>query len=476
MSATARAPLAFHLGTLGALLPFVLFLAGVTWLALQGAPEERGFWPVLLASLIAALLLAKDRARCAESMLDGMSQRIVMVMLGAWLFAGVLATLLAASGLVGALAWSARSLALSGGAYVAGAFLVCALVSTATGTSFGTILVAGPVLYPAGGAAEAAPAALMGAILAGATFGDSISPVSDTTIASSGTQEAEIGPTVRRRMKYALPAGAAALLAAYVLGGTASATSAAAAAGALSIAPDAVGPRPLVMLVVPVVILALLLARRHLLEALLLGIAVAIVTSLAFGLIAPAQLLRVEDGAFGASSLIIDGFGRAIGVSIFTLLLMALVGTIQATDLLDRVVRVAEGRARSPRGAEAWIVGVVSAAVLLTTHSVVAVLVAGPFARRTGERFGLSPYRRANLLDLTVCTWPFLLPWFLPTILAAGATANASGFGMPTLSPLQVGLHNGYAWALVAMVLLAVLGGYGRELAPPDRHATHGPA
>ena len=60
---------------------------------------------------------------------------------------------------------------------------------------------------------------------------------------------------------------------------------------------------------------------------------------------------------------------------------------------------------------------------MLTTHSVVAILAVGPYARETGARLGLTPYRRANLLDLTACTWPFLLPWFIPTILAASTTA-----------------------------------------------------
>lgn len=461
-AAPPDAPLRFHLGAVGALLPFVVFLGGVTTLALAGAPDERGFWPVLLGALITGLFLAKDRARYAEAMLDGMSQRIVMIMLCAWLFAGVLGTLLSASGFVGALAWAAQSLSLSGGGYVAAAFLACALISTATGTSFGTILIAGPLLYPAGGAAGAAPAVLMGAILAGATFGDSVSPVSDTTIASSGTQEADIGTTVRRRMKYALPAGLAALVLSALMG-------AGEPGGAAAIPGEATalgGPLPLVMLVVPVLVIGLLLAKRHLIEALLLGIVAAAITGLAFGLIAPGALLRVETGALGASGLVVDGLQRAVGVSVFTLLLMALVGTVQATDLLDRLVRAAEGRATSARGAEWWIVGVASGAVLLTTHSVVAVLVTGPFARETGARFGISRFRRANLLDLTVCTWPFLLPWFLPPILAASTTRDAAAFGMPPLAPASIGLHNTYAWALVVVVVLAVATGYGREREP----------
>lgn len=463
-------PLAFHGGLAGALAPFAAFLGGVAVLALNGAPDEKGFWPILLGALTLGLLLAKDRARFSEAMLDGMSQRVVMVMLCAWLFAGVLGTILGASGFVGALAWLARSAHLTGGAYVGAAFVACALVSTATGTSFGTILLAGPLLYPAGGPAGAAPAVLMGAILAGATFGDSISPVSDTTIASSGSQDADIGGTVRSRLRYVLPAGLIALLASVALGRR----DEFAAIAASSAAADA-KPLALLMLFAPALVIGMLLRQRHLIESLLVGCAIAAVMGVALGLITPGALLRVEPGTFGATGLVVDGMQRAVGVSIFTLLLVALVGTLQATDALDRLVRAAEGRARSARMAELWIVAVVSGAVLITTHSVVAILAIGQFAKQTGQRFGLSRYRRANLLDMTVCTWPFLLPWFLPTILAASASAGGEAMGMPPQTALSIGLYNTYAWALVGAVLLAVTTGVGRrwesaDVAPTAAH------
>ena len=455
---TRSAFLTFHGGLAGALAPFVVFLGGVATLAIAGAPDEKGFWPILLAALIVGLLLARDRARYSEAMLDGMSQRVVMVMLCAWLFAGVLGTILSASGFVAALAWLARSAHLTGGGYAGAAFIVCALVSTATGTSFGTILLAGPLLYPAGGPAGAAPAALMGAILAGATFGDSISPVSDTTIASSGSQDADIGGTVRSRLRYALPAGLIALIASVLIGGVDTSGTVVPYA-----AVTAARPLAMVMLLAPALVITMLLRQRHLIESLLLGIAVAAILAVSLGLIAPSALLHVAPGTFGATGLVVDGMQRAIGVSVFTLLLVALVGTLQATDALERLVRAAEGRARTSRMAEWWIVGVVSGAVLITTHSVVAILAVGPFAKQAGERFALSRYRRANLLDLTVCTWPFLLPWFLPTILAASASAGGEAFGMPPQTALTIGLHNTYAWALVAAVLFAVTTGYGRK-------------
>ena len=200
--------LRFHGGAAGALAPFALFLGGVARLALSGAPDERGFWPVLLAALALGLLLSRDRRAYADVAVHGMGRPIVMLMILAWMLAGVLATVLQASGFVESLVWLAGAAGLSGGGYCVAAFLICCAVSTATGTSLGTILVCAPLLYPAGGPMAAQPAVLLGAIVGGATFGDNISPVSDTTIASAATQQAEMGRLVRSRLRYALPAAA----------------------------------------------------------------------------------------------------------------------------------------------------------------------------------------------------------------------------------------------------------------------------
>lgn len=455
MTDHGTAELSFHGGLAGALAPFALFLAGVAALALSGAPDERGFWPVLLGALALGLLLARDRAAYAEAAVAGMSRPLVAVMILAWLLAGVLAAVMNASGFVEGLVWLARVAGVEGGGFAAVSFLLAAVVSTATGTSLGTLLLCAPLLYPAGGALGADPIWLIGAILGGATFGDNVSPVSDTTIASASTQGADLGGVVRSRMRYALPAAVVALGLFAVLGGGESA-----AAGVPALA---VSPRGLPMLLAPALVIALLLAGRHLLEGLFAGIAAALATGLALGLFPPSAVLYVDAERFSARGLLVEGMERGVGVSIFTLLLMGLVGGLAATGVLERLVALAERRAGSARGAEAWIVGTVSAAVLLTTHSVVALLTVGDLARRTGERFGVAPYRRANLLDVTVCTWPFLLPYCIPTILAASTTVAGEGFGMPRVSPLDAGLANLHSWGLLAMVLLAVTTGYGRR-------------
>jgi len=446
-------------GMAGALAPFAVFLAGVGWLAFMGAPDERGFWPILLLAMAVGIALARDRGRYCDTLLAGMAQPIVMLMIMAWLLAGVLSTLLSASGFVESLIWLARAGGIGGGVYVAAAFVVCCLVATSTGTSFGTIIIGGPLLYPAGAATGADPAMLIGAILGGATFGDSISPISDTTIASAGTQNTDIAGTVRARLKYVLPAALVALVAYAVAGGTDAAVAAATAASGR--------PDGLPMILVPAVVIVMLLLKRHLVESLIAGIVLAIVLAMALGLLQPAQLLRFEPGSFTARSLVVDGIERGIGVSVFTLLLVALVAAFEATGTLGRLVATS-GRIRSAAGAESWIVATVSAAVLLTTHSVVAILAVGPFARTTGAKAGVGPYRRANLLDLTVCTWPFLLPYFLPTILSSNATQAGVALGMPRISAFDAGVHNFYSWALVVVVILAVSTGFGRDEGPRE--------
>ena len=77
-----------------------------------------------------------------------------------------------------------------------------------------------------------------------------------------------------------------------------------------------------------------------------------------------------------------------------------------------------------------------------------------------GEGAGIDGYRRSNILDVTVCTYPFLFPVFIPVILAASMTAGVDG--MPRVSPWEVGLHNVHSWALLVVIVLAITTGWGR--------------
>ena len=460
---TARAaPLRFHLGLVGAVTPIVVFAAGAAWLGFSGAPDERGLWPVLLGALGVGLVLARNASAYSAAALRGMSRPIVMLMVAAWLLAGVFSVVLRESGLVHALVWAGSELGVSGGGFVLMSFLVAVLFATATGTSLGTILICAPLLYPAAGILEAKPVALIGAILAGATFGDNVSPVSDTTIASASSQNAPMGGVVRSRLRYALPAALVAALALALVGGAEPGVAPPPAQGATLEG----GPGALPMLLAPVAAFVMLWRGRGLVESLFAGVAAAVILALALGLVAPSQLVHIDQDAFQARGLFLEGMEGAVGIVVFTILLMGIVGAAQEAGILDRIARRAGRVAETARAAEVRIFGVTSLAVLLTTHSVMAILAVGDLVRDVGGRAGIGRLRRANLLDMTVCTYPFLLPFFIPTILAASASASGEPFGIPRVSALEAGLANAYSWALLGVMLVAIWTGLGRRETP----------
>jgi len=448
--------IAFYGGAFGALAPFIVFVTGVIIIALSGAPDERGFWPVLLLALAVGLLLAKDRNTFSETVIEGMSQKIVMIMITAWILASTIGILMQITGFVDALIWVAAQLNLGGVGFVLSAFIICCIVSLSTGSSFATILICAPLLYPAGGLMGAHLPTLAGAIIGGATFGDFIAPISDTTIASALSQKAKIGPTVRSRIKYIIPAVLVAIIG-YVLSANLSGVS-------FENNSNLVGdPKGLPMLLVPALVIYLFLKGKHLFFGLLSGLVFGVILGLALGLLPMENLISLDLENFTAKSFIIDGINRAVGLSFFTILLMGLVATLKASGLIDRLVVFAESRSKTKKHAEAWISGTTSAAVLLTTHSIVAILMIAEFTNKTGEKMGIQNTRRANLMSLVACVFPFLLPYFIPVILMANMTLSGEEFGIASVSPMQVGLYNFVSWGLLGVVIVAVLFGYGRK-------------
>lgn len=443
--------LEFYGGSIGALLPLLVFISGVIAIALSGAPDERGFWPVLILALGLGLILCKNRTAFSETVIAGMSQQIVMIMITAWILASIIGVLMTLTGFVEALIWLSDHLQLTGSGFVIAAFLICCVVSLSTGSSFATILICSPLLYPTGGLLGAYLPVLAGAIIGGATFGDFIAPISDTTIASALSQNAEIGPTLKSRSKYLIPAALFALVGYCFFAYT-----------EVSIIYNSVSenlgnPKGLPMLLVPAFIIFLFLKGKHLLHGLLLGLLFGTLIGLVLGLLPVNEVIFLDLENFTARSFVIDGINRAVGLSIFTILLMGLVATLKASGLIDRLINYAVLNTKTKKQAEGWIASVMIIAVLVTTHSIVAILMVTDFTKKTGENLGVSNIRRANLLSLVACIFPFILPYFIPVILMANMTHTGDEFGISRVSPLEVGMFNFMSWGLLLMALITLI-------------------
>jgi Na+/H+ antiporter NhaC len=103
-------------------------------------------------------------------------------------------------------------------------FLLASVVSFSTGTSWGTMAIVMPLTIPlaveltgfqAGVEPGAVLVATVGAVLAGAVFGDHCSPISDTTVVSAFSSDCDVMAHVRTQLPYALTAAALALALGY---------------------------------------------------------------------------------------------------------------------------------------------------------------------------------------------------------------------------------------------------------------------
>ncbi len=173
-------------------------------------------WAALIGALLAiGLVVGSGRLSLSDALdgfIDGVKAMVIAVtiLLLAWSLSAICDSLGTANYLVGVSQQilSARLLPLV-------VFVLAAAVSFATGTSWGTMAILMPLVYPLGHALPleaglSATTALhihlaaVSAVLAGAVFGDHCSPISDTTILSSLACGSDHVDHVKTQMPYAL--------------------------------------------------------------------------------------------------------------------------------------------------------------------------------------------------------------------------------------------------------------------------------
>lgn len=185
----------------------------------RGDGTASGVYAVLGATATAALLLAVEQKQglvaIEEKILAGMTQFFEV---------GILIVL--------ALAIGAACRDLGTGHYLADVtvglvpqamlpamiFVAGAVMSFATGTSYGTFSIMVPIALPIAASANLDPALLFGACIAGGVFGDNCSPISDTSIVTAMGAGTRVIDHVRTQLPYALIAAALATIGYCVLG------------------------------------------------------------------------------------------------------------------------------------------------------------------------------------------------------------------------------------------------------------------
>ncbi|WP_432543385.1 Na+/H+ antiporter NhaC family protein [Kineococcus sp. SYSU DK002] len=462
-STPATAPLRFAGGWTLSFVPLVVFLAGcVTYFVVFKAFDLSALAMAAFVGLLAGSVACRENPRYWDAAVRGISSPASVTIVLILFVIGMYSELVKTSGVAGGFAWLAETLGITGAGFTVFTFLAVCTVAVSTGSSIGTMFTAFPVFFAAGPAVGAEPAVLAGAIVSGAIFGDNLAPVSDTTIISASTQSfrtrpgtADVGGVVRSRAPYALVAAAFSTVVFALLGG---------AADGAARAPELAGagaPRGLWMLLPVVAVLVVAVRTRDIFRAVAVGLVLGTLTALAAGLISPAQVLSVSEGA--PAGYLVTGTTAVLGTVALVIGVFGVMGVLVEAGVLDRLTSaLRSGRlGRTPAGAEVAIaVGSTVTTVLFGGVNSASMIAFGPVADEIGGRAGLHPYRRSNVLDCFAMGLGCVVP-FLSAFLFIGATL-VEGNGAP-VSAGALFAGTVYPLALTAVMAVCVLTGWGRR-------------
>ena len=449
----------YRFGKAGSMAPLVAAAAMILWAALSQS-NVNGYVLAFFTALVTGIIFTKDEKAYGEALVYGLCKPMFAVIVLAVILAAISGKLISSSGVVQTIAAYVVAAGFTGKLFVAASFLITCLLAFATGTSVGTYFVVIPILFPVGIMAGVAPEFMVGAIVSGAAFGDNLGPISDTTIASSATQHADLGMVVKTRTRYSLPAAAGALLLFLLFSRTTDATP------VIGGADDPINPVSMVMLAVPVVIIVLCMMRKHLITALSWGILTGIAVGLISGIYTVENLIAFP-GGFSVSGAIIDAITGTAGTVAMLIGVFALLGVLERSGFFEDVGALLMRLAKKERSTEATIVLSVGVLSMVTGVISVAIVALGDLINEIGEKAGVNRYRRANLMDCTGCVFCFLAPWTVHCVIPAQLTAQ---FGEgAAVAPGSVPFVNYYSLCMLIMLVLVVVMGYGRK--PPKEEA-----
>ena len=393
-----------------ALLPIGVFL--VLYLGLGIVFEyvlkiEMGFYNIpIVVAFLAAILVAclQNRALSFDEKLEvmakGVGDKNIMTMILIFLAAGVFVGVVGRS--------SAESVAYFMLAHIPARFAVAVLfvvscfVSTAMGTSCGTITLIVPIAVAVARTSAFSLPLCIGSVMGGAMFGDNLSFISDTTIAACNTQGCEMKDKFRTNFRIALPAALVTLALILVF-------SLRSEIGAVEI------PEYHLLQTLPYLLVLIGgVAGINVFVVLLTGIFSGAVIMLATDATHPTELL----GNMGSGA---SGMFETIMV---TILVSAMCGLIREYGgfeaLLGFIKRIFHGQ----RGGQLGIGLLVGAMDIATANNTVAIVMAGPIAKQMSEEYGISGKKSASLLDTFSCIFQGIIPYGAQMLLAISACAE----------------------------------------------------
>ena len=424
-------------GNVRALLPIGVFLAIYLGLGLTfeyGMKIPMGFYNVpIIIAFLAAILVAclQNRDVSFDEKLaimgQGVGDKNIITMLLIFLTAGAFVGVVGRS--------SAQSVAyfmlsvIPARFALAVLFLVACFVSTAMGTSVGTITLLTPIAVEVAQASNFGAALCVGTVVGGAMFGDNLSFISDTTIAACNGQGCAMKDKFKGNFWIAMPAALATLILVLVL--------------TANNAPAQITESYNLLQILPYVLVLIGgIAGINVFLVLLAGIASGAVIMLATGQTAFTDLLSsMGTGAAGM-------FETAM-VAVLVAAMCALIRVYGGFDALLYGIRKLF---RGTKGGQLGMGLLVGTMDIATANNTVAIVMANPIAKEMSADYGISPKRAACILDTFSCIFQGVIPYGAQMLVAISAAAEMGC----ALTAFQIMRYLFYPYLLLVSSLIAI--------------------
>ena len=406
-----------------ALLPIFVFLVlylgfGIVFEYVMKIPM--GFYNIpIIAAFLVAILVACIQNRSVsfdkklEIMAGGLADKNIITMILIFLTAGVFIGVAGRS--------SAESVAyfmldiIPAKFAVAVLFVVSCFVSTAMGTSVGTITLIVPIAVAVSEASGFSVQLCIASVMGGAMFGDNLSFISDTTIAACNGQGCAMKDKFKENFWIAFPAALVTLIIILIL------------SFRTDIAGSVTHDYNLIQIIPYVLVLIGGIAGFNVFLVLLTGIVSGTVIVLATGNVGVYELI----GNIGSG---VSGMFETSLVAILVSAMCALIreyGGFEA--LLSGIRRTFKGK----RGGQLGVGLLVGAMDIATANNTVAIVMANPIAKEMSENYGISNRKTASLLDTFSCVFQGIIPYGAQMLVAISA-ANELGYAISAFQIIPV--------------------------------------
>lgn len=413
------------------LLFFIVIYLGVG-IALHSKGVEMAFYqfPSVVAMTIAVILAFLMYHKTGidnnfKLFARGAGDENIMTMLMIFLLAGAFSSVAGAMGGVSSTANLGLTI-IPPRFIVPGIFVIAAFLSTATGTSMGTVGAIVPIAYQMAKTADLNMSFVVAAVLTGAMFGDNLSMISDTTIAATRTQGVELKDKFRTNAWISIPSALIALVLMVIFskGGTVT--------GNLDYS--------LIKVVPYVLVLGLALFGLNVFAVLIIGILSAAAVGVGTGAI----------GLMEVAAKIWSGYQGMIEVFILSMFVGGLAELTKHYGGLKWIIDKTSKLFKGPKSASVGIAALTTLTDAATANNTVAIIVTGEIAKEISEKYKIDPRRTASFLDIFSCIMQGFIPYGAQFLLIASLTKNA-------VNPTDMIPYNWYLIILGIMSLISVM-------------------